>query len=607
LAPKPVCRTCGRQMVLLDKNEERWYCYKDDEVFLAKEQRWIGEESPRPHSRPALSTDRIDPVQLVKHITVSLALVVTVVLESYVFQSVRGRAIAIVNLFDSYTFGELVWLATMMSIGLVIVDIADRLIRPLVSSAITSRYKAKRVLNWDELVRAVIRIAALIVFWLILILPVESLADAFRSWIDPKALVGSYHVLYGLAVAYYAASGAIHSRSPVLKPGVTSKVLSGVFDRDFGVDLATKKAVVTVTGTEEGCSFLVEIPGGSSAKLKQEIRVDQDTKNSLLTEYEKTAALANYLSLTREGIKTPRPAHLLKLDMRSQLLELGQFGYRLLIPRQVAEYLQAVPELTHLWFEVDESLLDVPWELMSAQGEFLCMSYAMGRRLLTGEQYALQVRRKAGPENFRILLIGNPSEDLPLAERETDVLYAELCKMQRTDVTKRVGSEIGKRDFLTALGDGFDVIHYAGHAMYDRKEPDKSSLRFKDGFCYAYEIRQFLRENAPLVVFMNACSSAREGVAAKYETAIPSLARAFLYCGVSSYVGSMWPVHDASAAKFAALFYRWLIDGCTIGDAMRRSRIDIYRNGADEEVSWSSFILYGDPEFRPFAPRQASR
>jgi hypothetical protein len=30
-------------MTLLDEEKERWYCYKDDEVFLAKEHRWIGD------------------------------------------------------------------------------------------------------------------------------------------------------------------------------------------------------------------------------------------------------------------------------------------------------------------------------------------------------------------------------------------------------------------------------------------------------------------------------------------------------------------------------------------------------------------------------------
>ena len=36
----PVCRTCGKPLILLDEEEQRWYCYKDDEVFYAREQRW---------------------------------------------------------------------------------------------------------------------------------------------------------------------------------------------------------------------------------------------------------------------------------------------------------------------------------------------------------------------------------------------------------------------------------------------------------------------------------------------------------------------------------------------------------------------------------------
>ena len=36
----PFCRTCGKPLFLLDQEEQRWYCYKDDEVFYGKEYRW---------------------------------------------------------------------------------------------------------------------------------------------------------------------------------------------------------------------------------------------------------------------------------------------------------------------------------------------------------------------------------------------------------------------------------------------------------------------------------------------------------------------------------------------------------------------------------------
>jgi len=427
----------------------------------------------------------------------------------------------------------------------------------------------------------------------------------------------NFYLLIGL-VSVFAAVTAYTVRKKAKSPSRTGEEISRVkevkpktekvFDKEIRLDLTPKKAVVTITETDGKCNFLIEIPGTPSIKLKQEIKVDQDTKNELVREYEKVGVLANYLSLNRSGLNPPKPAQLLNLDMKAQLRELGVFSYRLLVPKRISDYLQANMELTHLWLEVDETLLEIPWELMYYEDEFLCMKYALGRRLLTEEESAAwspEYGDRVGREKTRILFIGNPSEDLPESQQEMDMLYEDIRKLQKTEVTKRVGSEIDKKSFLTALITGFDVIHYAGHAMYDAKEPDKSYLRFKDGFCYAYEIRQFLHQSPPLLVFMNACSSAREGVVpvGKYETGIPSLARAFLYSGIRAYVGSIWPVHDASAAKFAIHFYRCLIEGHTIGDAMKSSRIEIYRRGADEEVAWSSFVLYGDPELRLIGPR----
>lgn len=37
----PTCRVCGKPMKLVDEGEQRWYCLKDDQVWLGKEQRWL--------------------------------------------------------------------------------------------------------------------------------------------------------------------------------------------------------------------------------------------------------------------------------------------------------------------------------------------------------------------------------------------------------------------------------------------------------------------------------------------------------------------------------------------------------------------------------------
>jgi hypothetical protein len=34
------CMICGRPMQLMDEEEERWYCYTDDQVFLVKQNTW---------------------------------------------------------------------------------------------------------------------------------------------------------------------------------------------------------------------------------------------------------------------------------------------------------------------------------------------------------------------------------------------------------------------------------------------------------------------------------------------------------------------------------------------------------------------------------------
>lgn len=36
------CRVCGEPMKLLDEDEQKWYCYKEDQVWLDKEQKWVG-------------------------------------------------------------------------------------------------------------------------------------------------------------------------------------------------------------------------------------------------------------------------------------------------------------------------------------------------------------------------------------------------------------------------------------------------------------------------------------------------------------------------------------------------------------------------------------
>lgn len=42
MSETPNCRVCSRAMFLLDEQDGRWYCYRDDQVYLSRQQAWIG-------------------------------------------------------------------------------------------------------------------------------------------------------------------------------------------------------------------------------------------------------------------------------------------------------------------------------------------------------------------------------------------------------------------------------------------------------------------------------------------------------------------------------------------------------------------------------------
>ena len=52
-------------------------------------------------------------------------------------------------------------------------------------------------------------------------------------------------------------------------------------------------------------------------------------------------------------------------------------------------------------------------------------------------------------------------------------------------------------------------------------------------------------------------------------------AEAFLRGGIANYVGTYWPVNDAAAEKFADVFYKKLLDGKSLGEAILSGRKEL--------------------------------
>jgi CHAT domain-containing protein len=284
-------------------------------------------------------------------------------------------------------------------------------------------------------------------------------------------------------------------------------------------------------------------------------------------------------------------------SIKLELEKAGKYAYGHLIPAQIQSLL-AKSSADHLRLDIDERLIDLPWELVHDGNEFLCLRYAVGRRLVSNQDFLPPQRHPQAAQDSRVLIVADPTGDLPAAKREGRKLanlLRDKCHMQVDEFT---ASGITKKDFLLSF-QNYDIVHFAGHASHDASSPDESSLMLADGEVQAFEIARFITTRSPAVVFLNACWSAEElRDPDSYSPMMRGLGRTFLYAGVTAFLGYLIPVPDDSATRFAMCFYNALIQGYTVGESLRRSRIQSRNPKTSYDLTWSSAVLYGDPTAR---------
>jgi len=203
-----------------------------------------------------------------------------------------------------------------------------------------------------------------------------------------------------------------------------------------------------------------------------------------------------------------------------------------------------------------------------------------------------------------VLLIVDPTGDLPGAAAEGDALQALLARRAVTlDVLE--GRDATRARILAALGSGaFDVLHFAGHAFFDARDPGQGGL-----LCHGKEVLRGTDldgvGNLPALVFCNACEAARvrkrprgRVQSARFfgmQRSMTGIAEAFLAGGVANFVGTHWPVGDEAAFAFSQALYQAMLQGERLGDAVLAAR---RRLEAIPSVDWADYVHYGSPEFR---------
>ena len=306
-----------------------------------------------------------------------------------------------------------------------------------------------------------------------------------------------------------------------------------------------------------------------------------------------------------------------KFEQLRSIQKIGQLFWNHLFSRSVKEKLKSCPPCG-LTLCLDEELIYIPWELIFDGSDFLCLKFSLGRLVRSkGESSLLEYRHLS--DSLRMLILANPSADLKSA-------YAEglNIKNQFNHKTKRVyvdfkSTNIDKNYVKKNICD-YDIVHFAGHCEFNKKEAGDSGWILSDG---VFKIEDILKMghscSLPALIFSNACHSAQlypakmpvaHGASAKwlidfeYQRANFGMASAFLFAGVRHYIGAIRKIEDNASLVFAREFYMKLISGVSVGESLRLSKLKLIKEFGLASLHWVNYLLYGDPGFIFFSVKK---
>jgi CHAT domain-containing protein len=259
------------------------------------------------------------------------------------------------------------------------------------------------------------------------------------------------------------------------------------------------------------------------------------------------------------------------------------------------------PENTTLVIVADGEVAGVPFEALwdSAGGRYLVDDHPLrfAATLADAVRPPAPERARSGPA----LLVADPAFDrprhptlelLPGARIEVDALqdFYRGARVLREDAAAR--------DTFIALAQRAEIIHYAGHAVFDDARPERSFLLLAGadttGRLTAQAIDSMELRGAPLVV-LSACRTLRSR--AGRSGGFVGLSGSLLTAGASGVVGSLWQADDELTQPLMLAFhkhYRSLRDPARALQAAQREMIRQRDPRLHSPAAWAGFRYMGN-------------
>jgi CHAT domain-containing protein len=245
-----------------------------------------------------------------------------------------------------------------------------------------------------------------------------------------------------------------------------------------------------------------------------------------------------------------------------------------------------------------------PWEALCINGWAPAAESGLSRRYAAeGMSVAKWREQRRRERDLNVLLVVNPTGDLPGAVQEGERVAQMLARLPGTGITVIRGGEATRARLLAEFRSGdYDAIHFAGHAFFDTAAPASSGILCAGGRVLSGADLAAM-DSVPALVFFNACESGRLRSAVNPLRQLDrsvGFAEAFLRGGVANFIGTWWPVSDAGATAFATPLYRGLAKGASIGTALNAARSAVR---ALPSADWANYLHYGSFDFALKASR----
>ncbi|MGH7459806.1 MAG: CHAT domain-containing protein, partial [Longimicrobiales bacterium] len=209
-------------------------------------------------------------------------------------------------------------------------------------------------------------------------------------------------------------------------------------------------------------------------------------------------------------------------------------------------------------------------------------------------------RKASSRRALQTLVVGNPALDSAAGLDPLKGASAEATAIAGLyERHELLLEQAAQRKRVLELLPGQTVFHFAGHAVFNSEQPERSYLALspdqpnESGMLLAREIGNLRLSNLQMVI-LAACSTLNPRTTRVGNVA--GLAHSFLQAGVPSVISSIWDVSDATTGQLLLDFHRRFAVSRDAAAALRAAQINALKSTEPERraiQNWAAFIYTG--------------